>query len=119
MFDMRELGAIAGRKNAAFEAQFSRFFDPGFSLRDSPNLSGEAYFAEKNHPRIYDLFLVTRSDRRDDPEIHRWFIDMDATGDVDEDILIKELGAHFLFQDSDQQGHAVVVYADGSASRHR
>jgi hypothetical protein len=44
---------------------------------------------------------VTGSDGGDDAEIDCRLVDLDAAGDVDEDILIKELGAHFLLQYSD------------------
>ena len=43
---------------------------------------------------------------------------MDAAGDVDENILIEKFSAHFLFQHGDEQGDAVVIDADGGASRH-
>ena len=43
---------------------------------------------------------------------------MDAAGDIYENVLIEQLGAHFLFQHRDQQRDAIVVDADGGAPRH-
>ena len=40
MFDMFELRAVAGGKNASFKAELSGFLDARFRLRYSPNLSG-------------------------------------------------------------------------------
>ena len=59
MFDVRELGAVARWKDAAFEAQLSRLFDAGFSLGDAPNFSSQAHFAEKDSSRIDVFFFVT------------------------------------------------------------
>ena len=89
---------LAGQ-DAAFEAQLSCLFDAGFGLGDSANFSGQAHFAEKDRPRIDDFFLVTRSDRRDNAEVHGGFIHVDTAGDVDEDILVEEPDAHFFLQD--------------------
>src|SRR5262247_1333309 len=109
MLDVRELRAVARRQNAAFEAQLSRLFDAGFGLRDASNFASQAHFSEKNSFRIYVLFLVTGGDGGEDAEVDRRLVDLDAAGDVDEDILIEELRAHFFLQYSDQQSHAVVI----------
>ena len=48
MSDMFELDRVAGRQDAAFEAELAGFLDSGFSLGDAANFAGEADFAEEN-----------------------------------------------------------------------
>src|SRR5436853_5461084 len=102
MLDMHELGAVAGGKDAAFEAQLSCFFDARFRLGDPANFSSQAHLAEKHCPWIDALFLVTGSDCRDNAEVHPGFVDVDTASDVDENILVEELGAHFFLQNRDE-----------------
>ncbi len=101
MFDMFQLGNVAGRQYAAFEAEFTGFFDPGFGLGDAAHFAGEADFAEENCFGIEGGFAAARTNGGDDAEINRRFVDIDAAGDVDENILIEQLGAHLLFQHGD------------------
>ena len=98
MLDVFELRGVARRQDAAFEAELAGFFDPRFGLRDAADFSGQADFAEENCFGIEDVFPAARSDGGDDAEIDRRLVDVNAAGDVDEDILIEELGAELFFQ---------------------
>ena len=118
MLDVLQLRHIARRQDAALEAELAGFFDPGFGLGNAANLAGKADFAEEDRFRVDDIVPAARGDRRDDAEIDRGLVHMDAAGDVDENILIEKLGAHFLFQHGDEQRDAVVIDADRGASRH-
>ena len=112
MLDVFQLRDIARRQDAALEAELAGFFDPGFGLGNAANLAGKADFAEENRFRVDDIVPAARGDRCDDAEIDRGLVD------VDENILIEKLGAHFLFQHGDEQRDAVVIDADRGASRH-
>ena len=89
MRDMFELDRVAGRQDAAFEAELAGFLDSGFSLGDAADFAGEADLAEKNGFGIEDRFAAARRDGGDDAEIDSRLVDMDAAGDVDENILIE------------------------------
>ena len=74
--------------------------------------------ARPTSPKKTVFAPAARGDRRDDAEIDRGLVDVDAAGHVDENILIEKFSAHFLFQHGDQQRDAVVIDADRGASRH-
>src|SRR5688500_5242091 len=103
MFDMFQLRAVAGGKNAALKAELSGFLDAGFRWRYAPNLSGQTDFSEKNRFRIENVLAAARCDSGDDSEIDRRLVDVNAAGNVDENILIEKLGAHFFFKNRDEQ----------------
>jgi len=118
VLDMFQLRDIARRQDAALEAELAGFFDAGFGLGNAANLAGKADFAKEDRFRVDDIVPAARGDRRDDAQIDRGLVDVDAAGHVDENILIEKLGAHFLFQHGDEQGDAVVIDANRGSSRH-
>lgn len=118
MLDMLQLRCVARRQDAALKAQLTGFFDARFRLGNAANFSREPDFAEKDGLGIERVFPAARRDRGDNSKIDRRLVDVDAAGDVDENILIEELGAHLFFQNRHEQGDAVMIDADRRSTRH-
>ena len=113
-----ELAAVEGlqvvaRDDDVAEAQFLGLGDALLDAVDGAHLAGEAHLARHAPARLDGSVDIGGEDGGDDREIHGQVGDTEATGDVDEDILLHQFEADTLLQYGQQHVQTTLVEARG------
>lgn len=108
---------VVTRDEYVGHAEFFGFDDALFEARDGTNFARKAYFACHAEAFGYGHVDVARQDGGDDAEVESGVADLEAAGDVEEDVFLGKFEADTFLEDGEEHVHALGVEACDRALR--
>src|SRR5262249_55176557 len=105
-------------KNNSFETQATGLLQANRLTSHRTDLAAQSHFAQHQGPLAQGLFLKTRDDGKQYPQVDRRLIDIKSADHVEKDVLSPQMQANDLFKNRAKQGYALRINSDRYPPRH-